>query len=895
MQRLSQTFRFVPIGILIAICILATLGHQVSATSSTLWGPKADNPDVKVINDDFGSAPSAAVSPCHDHDFVLQVSDDNKYPFRPHFGDEAFSQCAFYTSFGLVGVNGIFQFNNAAQPYLSDFTDGIMMTPNSRSLFAGSSNGIVAYDDPASDFQLGPGADYATPRLTYKNEYHFKSGAERRVLKDSAGNAIQGLGHMGASQNGKWLIVQRGEQLLRVRQDDFNDLLAFAGTAWQFPGTYGDPSDQLAISNDGRYVALAGGDGQTLKLYDLSSCKPDPTYNLNNAANCAPIDMVSFLQSHLQGYLISVDQPGFSWDSTQLYLNVRVQLPNGDKHRGLIDLITAGATYEPISEQSTNYIALGDSFASGEGAFDYFSGTDEKDNKCHLSKRSYPYLLGSRLQLDDVHSVACSGAKMVNVNGYGNEAAQHTTVATDAYSSYWLPGYKPQLRFIEDKQPNIVTISMGGNDIDFSDIIKRCILFDDTCYSDYAGRMGLVENIDNKFDSLVMMYTQIKANAAPDARIYVVGYPSIVQPDGNCGDNVRLNSNETEFASELADYLDYVIKLAATKAGVQYVDTEGELDPYRLCSSVSNVRAFNGLTAGNDNLHIIGDESYHPNAVGHQLMAHAIDSETDDMTEPSPAPDWSIGEPDVTNASDLLDVPNTGQMVREIEMDDDKFGPFLIGGVIGGSLENYKYHLDHETSYQVWLHSTPIELGTAMTDESGNLNYSFQIPKNIEPGWHTIDVYGEDITGQPVDIQRIIYIAVSASDWDGDGIPNDKEPCGLIPPSGVDADHDGIDDACDGVIGSLQRPDNNLPGAAGQSIIQSASSLVSLSQAKDYYLAKDRVTPQADDLQQPSPEIASLSRKPSILGARSAWILIVYVAVIALASFWAYRFKHRLR
>ena len=44
----------------------------------------------------------------------------------------------------------------------------------------------------------------------------------------------------------------------------------------------------------------------------------------------------------------------------------------------------------------TNYVALGDSYQSGEGAGDYLAGTDTDANKCHRSVHAYPQRLVDR-------------------------------------------------------------------------------------------------------------------------------------------------------------------------------------------------------------------------------------------------------------------------------------------------------------------------------------------------------------------------------------------------------------------------------------------------------------------------------------------------------------------
>lgn len=792
----SRIVRLVVCGLFVSGLFFGGTCRVAASSGSALWGPRADEPTLNVVDKDY-ILPESIISQCHDQDFVLRTANDEGYYLL--YKDTTYTQCAYYTNFGLVSNGKILYLNNEPQPYhisISSIFGSAIPTPNAHSLFVQYGTSVAAYDNPQNDFKIGAGVDYMALHAAYEHEYYLKDGVAPRVLKDSNGHVIQDIKRTKISQNGNWLVFERGAQLYRTNADDFGNLLAFPGD----PLFYGhNPNDDMTISNDGRYVATIANDHLSFKLYDLSTCVADKAYNLNTATGCNPVDMVPFLQHELGSSVNHVAYPQFSPDDKQLSITVSV-----GGHSELVVLRAAGAKGIFSQPTASNYIALGDSYASGEGAYDYFSGTDEAVNKCHLSKRSYPYLLGLQLQLDSAHSVACSGATMVNVNGYGVAAAQDTEKPYDGFSNYWLPGYDPQLQYIEANQPNIVTVSMVGNDVGFADIIKRCILFSDTCYASDEDRLGLVENINSKYDSLVAMYSQIKAAAAPSARIYVIGYPSIVKPDGNCGLNVHLNQKETEFASNLTAYLDYVIELAANKAGVQYVNTENAFDGSRLCDEQSaDISAVNGLTAGNDTLHMIGQESYHPTGFGHQLLASTIAELTANMTTADPDPIWGIGKPDMLLASDYLHIADVGQSVPRMEFDNtEPDAPLLRGTTVSGSLPASLFHLDLSASYDVWLHSTPMKLGSVQSDRDGNVTYSFAIPGDIEPGWHTIDILGNDIGGDPVDIQRLVYVEASADDWDGDGVPNSKEPCGLIPAAGVDADHDGIDDACDGVIAS---------------------------------------------------------------------------------------------
>lgn len=793
--------------ILLVAGLLLFIHHSgTEATSDTLWGPDADAPTVEVTSGNYTPSQEEMYN-CHDHDFVVLASNDFDHPFTKVFQDMSFGRCAFYSGFGIVSSD-FMQLNGYFRPYHISNNVQIKVVPNEKSLFLTySTGGLAAVDDVLRDTKIGPGSDYLSLGVTYKNQYYLNIPDDRRVLKDSEGKNIFYLSKFAPSGNAHWFVAQRYKQFIRIQSDDFSNLLAFPATGEY--DTWGDPEPgSLAITNDGRYIAAAGSNRGTLKLYDLSTCQKTSSYNMDNESGCGAVDLSSYLQQQLSLPIVQVNYPRFSDDGTELNINVVVN-DNGAKRNELVTLVAPGAEYRDSLPQPTNYIAMGDSYASGEGTFDYLSGTDEDNNKCHLSSVSYPYLLEPKLKLDSAHSVACSGAKIVNVNGGAVAAAQYTARPADAFSDEWLPGYSPQIDFVDVNKPNIVTISMVGNDVGFASIIKQCVVFG-TCFQTYESRMGLVLNINSKFDNLVAMYTQIKADAAPGAKVYVVGYPDIVEPDGNCGENVHLTKGETEFASNLINYLDDVIRQAARAAGVAYIDSGPVFSAHRLCDS--GEKAVNGLTyRGSVNpLNLFSSGSYHPNKLGHELLANAVETQTDGFREPMPSPDWSIETPDMSLAADLLNAPKSDgpTTVRKIEFDDK--ANLVIGSdrKVQGELDHQEFHLQPGTLYDSVVNSASVDLGVIESDSEGNLTYNFTLPSVIEPGWHTLHIYGNDITGQAVDIERLIYVAASDNDWDGDGIPNDQEACGLIPASHVDVDNDGIDDACDDVISTVP-----LPGA----------------------------------------------------------------------------------
>jgi len=140
------------------------------------------------------------------------------------------------------------------------------------------------------------------------------------------------------------------------------------------------------------------------------------------------------------------------------------------------------------------YVALGDSFAAGTGVPPY---TTDADAACLRSQTSgYPTLLSKSRAFRNHDDVTCSGS---------------TTASIVAQLS------------AADIGPNTrsVTVTVGGNDIGWSQALMVCMVNPQGCSSalaDVATRIPAVKT------SIAGVVRQIAADA-PNADLYVTGYP----------------------------------------------------------------------------------------------------------------------------------------------------------------------------------------------------------------------------------------------------------------------------------------------------------------------------------------------------------------------------------
>lgn len=108
------------------------------------------------------------------------------------------------------------------------------------------------------------------------------------------------------------------------------------------------------------------------------------------------------------------------------------------------------------------YIAMGDSYSSGEGAPPYDAGTAVDGNMCHQGPSGWPRLLAANpgnMNFSGIDHIACSGAVAANI--------------TDTPQRTLSPDNTTQLQQLTSliqrgHVPSLVTITISGNDLLFA-------------------------------------------------------------------------------------------------------------------------------------------------------------------------------------------------------------------------------------------------------------------------------------------------------------------------------------------------------------------------------------------------------------------------------------------
>jgi lysophospholipase L1-like esterase len=264
-------------------------------------------------------------------------------------------------------------------------------------------------------------------------------------------------------------------------------------------------------------------------------------------------------------------------------------------------------TPTPTTTPPPVYVVLGDSYSSGEGNPPYDLGTNTGTDKCHRSPKAWPRMLATQdSPVGTLSQFACSGA------------------ITSDITSTSRSGESPQITALKGLRhvPSLVTITIGGNDIGFANILKDCVtsLAVGGCAGD-----GTLQRASNKISKLVptlVKTLQAVESAAPGADVVLVGYPSLFPTKFTNTTSLHcawLGPRENKGLVALAAQLNSAEQSAANQTGVGYVPTLTVLSGHELCTGKSWVAA---LTAANAGSQAAG----HPLGQGQQAMEAAVDS-----------------------------------------------------------------------------------------------------------------------------------------------------------------------------------------------------------------------------------------------------------------------------
>lgn len=406
---------------------------------------------------------------------------------------------------------------------------------------------------------------------------------------------------------------------------------------------------------DGARYDLVNGQSQT---FILSALDPDDdalTLQLAySSVSGAPISPPAFMSCREQ-----INQPG------ALRVDCRVAPTTRRTGLALLRATALDTSGEATTTRTLlvggsplQYVALGDSYSAGEGVDPYFRDgyrqghTGPLDNRCHRSSRSFAEQVVMPGSADPAYVVASGGGDPgqdpSNVNKYGSDSnirygsgqnwlfwacsgatTRNVLPASEGGVTQNYGGYRERYPQLDnptiDYATDLVTITIGGNDIGFADVLQHCALR--SC-NNPRFEQQLDAMIDAVQPGLEAVYAAILAKTF-NATVLVMGYPQLFPSsvaEQSCS-KLRPWSGEQDLLRRATDRLNGVIAGAAAAAGVTFVDAAPYFEDHEVCGISGewiNGPSFTFKTGR----WFLDDESFHPNLVG-QFEAGYADAVND--------------------------------------------------------------------------------------------------------------------------------------------------------------------------------------------------------------------------------------------------------------------------
>jgi lysophospholipase L1-like esterase len=251
--------------------------------------------------------------------------------------------------------------------------------------------------------------------------------------------------------------------------------------------------------------------------------------------------------------------------------------------------------------RAANYVALGDSYAAGP-----LIPNPVLPLGCLKSDHNYPHLAAPGIGLT-LRDATCSGATTVDMTNPQN-------VEPDGPNP-------PQFNSL-DANTTVVSLTIGGNDIGFSEVAESCITinpFSHPCLDKYdaGGVDQLKARIEATAPKVAAVLQGIHARA-PAAKIYVVNYPAIFPETGlGCWPQMPIGFSDVSYLRSTEQRLNSMLATQAAAAGATLVNWYNASIGHDACKG-SSTRWVEPLVPGELAAPI------HPNKAGMQGGANAL-------------------------------------------------------------------------------------------------------------------------------------------------------------------------------------------------------------------------------------------------------------------------------
>ncbi len=298
-----------------------------------------------------------------------------------------------------------------------------------------------------------------------------------------------------------------------------------------------------------------------------------------------------------------------SGDSGDVLLTPKAAAGGGSAYFGLENALSNASLVNTRA-----YAAIGDSYSAGVGTEDSsFSAT------CDRGPKAWPMFLGRYAALTIKGSPSSPPNSFFACSGATSWAELHGDAPKQPDQVNELEKYAAS-----NGTPGLVTVTAGGNDVDFKNLLVTCRLWPYDCANALHGAISYLTTGAKPFvESLRSLYEGASKAAGPGARVVAVGYPRIFPTSLGwfelhlrC-DWLTSTPHALDLIRQVTTDLDNDIHQAAGRAHVSYASTLDAFAGRELCTGKSWVAS---LDVPNAFKHTAG----HPQVPGQEAMAKTV-------------------------------------------------------------------------------------------------------------------------------------------------------------------------------------------------------------------------------------------------------------------------------
>jgi hypothetical protein len=270
--------------------------------------------------------------------------------------------------------------------------------------------------------------------------------------------------------------------------------------------------------------------------------------------------------------------------------------------RVFVAALAAAAVFAGSAQAAPRFTALGDSYAAGP-----LIPLPLTPFGCLKSSNNYGRIAQRTLAFAEYRDATCSGAETEDMT-----AAQNVS-----------PGPNPPQFNSLSAETRLVTITIGGNDIGFSELAEECVSFfpfGSPCRDQYVN--GGQDEISNRIAATAPLVDSviqgIRARTSTTTRILVVNYSAIFPHRGNgCFPKMPVARGDVAWLRSKQVELNGMLAARAAANGARVVDVYAASDGRDACASSGSrwVEPYVPATAA---------APLHPNQRGMQAMANLV-------------------------------------------------------------------------------------------------------------------------------------------------------------------------------------------------------------------------------------------------------------------------------